>query len=245
MSVSGTTSYTLTRDQVITYALRKIGVLPLGTSADSTTLTTYADNLNMMIKSWITKGIKLWTIQELTIPLVANQTSYVIGPSSVTPDVVADKPMKLIQAWLRNVSVTPNNDIPLQVISQHNYNEFGSKFSTGTPNSIYMNVGRDSSTISVYDTPDATAASLYQIHILTQRQLYDMPTSSTNFDFPTEWLYALGWNLAAEIAIDFGVDANRLQYIEGKAQKYLTEVEDYDTEYNSVFFTPDMRSRQR
>jgi len=58
-----------------------------------------------------------------------------------------------------------------------------------------------------------------------------------------EWLYALGWNLAAELAVDYGVDTERLQYIELKAAKFLTEVEDFDTEYSSTFFTPDLRMK--
>lgn len=247
MSVTNTNTYTVTRDQIITYALRKIGALELGVTADATTIAAYTDPLNMMIKSWITKGIKLWTIQELTLPFTASKTSYIIGNagSSPTPDLVASKPMKLMQAWLRNITVTPQNDIPLEVISQHNYNEFGSKFSTSTPNSVYMNVGRDQSVVSVYTTPDTIASSTYQLHLLTQRQLFDMTSSTDNFDFPVEWLYALGWNFAAEIATDFGVDANRIQYIELKAAKFLEEVESFDSEYNSIFFTPDMRSRQK
>lgn len=240
MATSGTTAFTLTRDNVIQYALRKTGVLPLGVTPDATTISNTAQALDMLIKSWITKGIKLWTIQELTIPLVASQTTYNVGPTgaSPTPDLVADKPMKLMQAWLRNVSVTPNNDIPLQVISQEQYNRFGSKFSTGTSNAVYMQVGRDVSTIHTYLTPSTTAASLYQLHILTQRPLQDAGVDTNNLDFPTEWLYALGWNLAAEIATDYGVEIERLSYIEQKAAKFLQEVEDFDTEYNSVYFTP-------
>lgn len=240
MATTGTTAFTVTRDNIIQYALRKTGVLPLGVTPDATTVTNTALALDMLIKSWITKGIKLWTIQELTIPLVAGQTTYNIGNtgSLPTPDLVADKPMKLMQAWLRNVSVTPNTDIPMQVISQELYNRFGSKFSTGVSNSIYMQVGRDVSTIKMYLTPDINAATMYEVHILTQRSIQDAGISTNNLDFPTEWLYALGWNLAAEIATDYGIEIERLSYIEQKAAKFLTEVEDFDTEYNSIYFNP-------
>jgi len=54
-------------------------------------------------------------------------------------------------------------------------------------------------------------------------------------------LYALGWNLAAELAVDYAVDTEPLQYIELKAAKFLPEVEDFDTEYSSTFFVPDVR----
>lgn len=247
MATSGTTTYALTRDQIIQFALRKIGVLELGVTPNATEVTNAAQALDMMIKSWITKGIKLWTLQQVVIPLTASQSSYIIGPTGAlpTPDIIADKPMKLMQAWLRNTTVTPNNDIPLMVISQQEYNKFGSKFSTGTSNAVYLEVGRDTSKVYTYLTPDTTAAATYDLYLQTQRTIQDAGISTNNLDFPSEWLYALGWNLAAELSTDYGVDAERIQYIEAKAAKFLTEVEDFDTEYNSIYLQPDLRYRSK
>jgi hypothetical protein len=243
MSTSGTTSFSLTRDQIISYALRKLGVLELGVTPDADTVANAANALDMMVKSWITKGIKLWTITEITLPVVSGSSSYSIGPTGTS--LVTDKPMKLKQAWLRNVSVTPQNDIPLQIISQNDYNLMGSKFSTGTPNSVYMEVGRDNSILKVYLTPDVYAQTSYQIHLVSQRLLQDVGLATNTLDFPQEWLYALGWNLAAEMAIDYSLPADRIQYLEVRAHKMLSEVEDFDVENNSIFFTPDQRWQSR
>ena len=243
MSVSSTTAFTLTRDEIIQYALRKIGVLEAGVTPDATTVANSSTALNMLIKSWIAKGIKLWTVTELTLPLTVSQNSYVIGPAG--PDLVTHKPMRLIQGWLRNVSVTPQNDIPLQLLSKFDYNTLGSKQSTGVPNSIFVDVQRDSATTYLYPSPNNSAVSLYQVHMVVQRPLLDVSTATDNADFPSEWLSAIGWNLAAELATDFGVDAERLQYIESKAAKALMEMEDWDIEHTSVYFAPNLRfSRQ-
>lgn len=240
MATSGITTYSRTRDQIVSFALRKIGVLELGVTPNATEVTNAVEALDMMIKSWVTKGIKLWTLQEITIPLTASTSSYIIGPAAAipTPTVTADKPLKLLQAWLRNTTVTPNNDIPMQIISQQEYNLLGSKGSTGTANSVYLQVGRDTSTLYVYLTPTSTEVSTYDLIILTQRLIQDAGGASANLDFPVEWFYALGWNLAAELSVDYGVDSERLSYIEAKAAKFLQEVEDFDTEYSSTFFTP-------
>ena len=243
MTTSGTTTFSLTRDDIINYALRKIGRLDLGSTPDATIVANTATALDMMIKSWITRGIKLWTINEITLPLVASQTKYVVGPTGT--DLVTDKPMKLKQAWLRDVSVTPNTDIPLNPVSQYDYNLLGSKFSSGTPNSIYLEVGRDNSNIYLYLTPDTFTGTNYQLHFVTQRLIQDVGVSTNNLDFPTEWLYTLGWNLAAEIALDNGVDAQKIAYIETKAAKLLEEVEAFDEEHTSTYFTPDLRYRSR
>lgn len=240
MPTSGTTSFTLTRDQIIQYALRKLAVLDLGATPDSTTVANASQSLDMMIKSWATKGSKLWTIQELVVPLVAGQTTYNIGPTgSVSPLALAtDKPLYLMQAWIRNVSATPNNDIPLMVISLNDYNKLGSKFSSGVPNSVELQVLKDYSVLKSYVTPDAYSAGIYQYHLLVKRTLQDTGGSTTNQDFPQEWLYALGWNLAAELIADYDIPPQKAQYIEAKAAKYLMEAEDFDVEQTSVYFTP-------
>jgi hypothetical protein len=121
----------------------------------------------------------------------------------------------------------------------------GSKFSTGTPNSVYMEVGRDNSILKVYLTPDVYAQTSYQIHLVSQRLLQDVGLATNTLDFPQEWLYALGWNLAAEMAIDYSLPADRIQYLEVRAHKMLSEVEDFDVENNSIFFTPDQRWQSR
>jgi hypothetical protein len=234
-----TTSFNINRDQIITYALRKCGLLELGVTPDALTIDYAQTALNLMIKSWIIHGIKLWTQTEVVLPLVAGQTVYTLGP--VGPDLVIDKPQRLIQAFLRNVTVTTAQDIPLLPLSNRDYNILGSKFSPGTPNSVYMNVTRDNAQVSFYLTPDSFTQTTYQAHLISQRLLQDATQSTDTLDFPQEWLFAIGWNLAAEIAIDNGLDLDKIQYIEGKAEKYLSDVQDWDAEYTSLNFAPDIR----
>lgn len=243
MATSGTTAFTLTRDDIIKYSLRKLGVLELGTLPDSSTTSNAAQSLDMIIKSLVAKGSKIWTIQELTLPLVSSQTSYNIGPTgSVTPlALVADKPVSLLQAWLRNVSVTPNIDIPLTVLSLNDYNTLGSKGSTGTPNSVEMQVLRDYVVVKSYVTPTSLEVGMYQMHLVVKRTLQDAGIATNNLDFPQEWLYALGWNLAAELCADYDVPPGKVQYIEAKASRALIEMEDFDVEQASMYFTPDPR----
>ena len=243
MATSGTTSFTLTRDDIIQYALRKLGVLEMGATPDTTAVANAATSLEMIMKSLVARGSKIWTITELTLPLTASQTTYNIGPTgSTTPlALTTDKPLGLMQAWLRNTSVTPNIDIPLTILSLNDYNTLGSKGSTGTPNSVELQVLRDYSVLRSYVTPSTLEAGMYQMHLLVKRTIQDAGVSTNNIDVPQEWLYALGWALAAELATDYDTPPNKTQYIEMKAQKALAEMEDYDTEQASVFFTPNQR----
>jgi hypothetical protein len=238
-----TTTYSVTRDQIIVAALRKCGAIePADTSAtiDQDILTNTAQALNIMVKAWATVGIKLWTVVEQVVPLVANQTSYVIGP--VGPGLIADKPMKLVQAWIRNTQATPDIDTPLQILSQQEYNVLGSKFSTGIANSIYLNPGVTSSTVKLFLTPDIVTATNYELHIVVQIQLADMTTGATVPDFPNEWYLPLVWGLADQIAIEFDMPGNHRQEIQLRAAKYLEGISDASIDAESTLFTPNFQA---
>lgn len=233
-----TTTYSVTRDQVITAAFRKLGMVEPGATLDATLLSDASLTLNLMIKMWATDGLKIWTINELTLPLVNNKTSYTIGPAS---DLTTDKPLKLIQAWLRNISVTPNIDTPLQILSKQEYNILGSKSSTGTSNSVFLDPRVTTSTLYVYLTPDVATSTNYQMHLVVQRPMSDITLGTDIPDFPVEWMQALVWGLADQLAIENSVPANHRQEIMVKAEAYKQQMSGWDVESTSTFFIPDLR----
>jgi hypothetical protein len=283
-----------------------------------------------MMKAWQSQGIKLWTVQEYAIPLVASQTSYTLGHTQVktgivtisvgspaiityvgngleintpivfsttgalptgmtagtyyvlttpTPDTftisntvggvainttvagsgvhtvtitsptvvtqTVDKPLKVIQGWVRNISVTPYVDIPVQILSRQEYNTLGSKFATGQVNSIWYNPSTTYGEVRTYLTPDATIAANYVLYVVGQRPIQDISLSTDIPDFPTEWMQALIWGLADELSIEYGLPANHRAEIAMKAEKYRKDLEDWDVETTSTFFTPDTRGQLR
>lgn len=241
------TSYSVTRDAIIIAALRKVGVAEPNDTVSSGTidpniLSNAQMNLNVMVKQWATEGLKLWTNTEIILPLVATQTSYKVGPTA--PDLVTDKPLKIVQSWLRNTAVTPNIDIPMTVISQQEYKMLGSKFATGVVNSVYLRVDVAYSEIYVFVTPDTLTAATYALYLIVQRGMADITTGSTDvqiLDFPNEWFNALVWNLADDLAIEFSVPQDRRSEIALRAKGYRDQLNDWDVEAVSTFFTPDAR----
>lgn len=244
-----TSNYSVTRDDIILAALRKCGTIEAGDTAstvESSIILNTALALNIMLKQWMTDGIKLWTYKEYTLPLVANKTSYVIGPA-LSSDLVADKPLRLIQGqaltFARNISVSPNIDTPMQILSRQEYLSLGSKFSLGMTNSVYLDVQTTTSTIYVYQTPDAATSTNYELHFTAQRPIYDITNSTDIPDFPNEWMNVLIWGLADQIAIEHDVPANHRQEIMIRAEGYRNKLEGWDTEAASTFFAPDYRYR--
>ena len=240
MTTSGVTSFTVTRDQVIEAALRGLSVLEEGAQPTATATQNASFALNLIIKSWQKDGIKLWTIDNLVIPLVSGQTLYTIGPD-VGNDIISDRPLKVIQGFLRNTSVTPPVDIPMQALSRQEYNMLGSKASTGTMNSYFFNPKPTYGQLEVYLTPDTNTATNYAFYAVVQRPLMTMIKATDNFDFPSEWFLALKWALMAELSSTYDKNLQERAYIDAKAKFFRDEVEDWDVENASVYFVPDIR----
>ena len=323
MATSGTTTFSITRNDLISASLRGLGVLEETAQPSAPMIENASLVLNMMLKDWMIDGIKMWTVEEYVIPLKTNQTDYTIGPSSAY-DVNKSKPLRVVQAFLRNLSnptnavgkvsllsggtgytVQPTNpvsvtggagsgatfnltysgsivsdislqaaggsyavgdvltvqggtfttpatitvdslsntyvDQPLIIVSQQEYNFLGSKFTTGTSNSIQYWPYVDYGTLKIFLTPDDNTANNYEVHLTVQRAIYDINKSNETFDFPQEWYQALRWGLASELVLDYGIPDQRAITITQKAQMYKDRLAAWDTENASTMFQPDMR----
>jgi len=237
------TTYSITRNEIIMSALRKLAAVEPADTAltiDPTIVTNCAQALNLMVKQWMPEGIKLWPLSEVSFPLVVNQTSYTVPPSGCY--VTYSKPLRLLQAWIRNNVASPAVDIPLMIISRQDYNVLGSKFSTGIANSIYLNPGQFSATIKLFLTPDTTTVSTYTVYTVVQLPIDDISAADSVPEFPNEWMQALVWGLADQLALEYGLPVNHRQEVLAKAEKYRELLVNWDIENESVYFTPDLRA---
>mgnify|MGYP003147031488 CR=1 FL=1 len=82
MAVSGTNTFSLTRNQIINRAFSILGVRTRGRIPTSGEVNDASDVLNMMVKNWKTKGQYLWKTIEGTLFLVVGQEKYKIDGST-------------------------------------------------------------------------------------------------------------------------------------------------------------------
>jgi hypothetical protein len=243
-------NYSITRDQIISLALRKLGVLEIGDTPDANTVSNAAMSLNLLIKQFNTDGLKLWKVSELIVPLTANKTMYTLGGSgsdtmydALAPTVaITDKPLKVIQGFYRNTTSTPVIDTPVLLVSKQEYNVLGSKFSTGTANTIFYDARKTNGLLYVYLTPDSYSQTNLEMHLVAQMPINDISSASELPDFPNEWMNCLVWNLADQLSMEYGVPMNSRQEIAQRAMAYKTQMVDWDVEAYSTFFAPDFRS---
>jgi len=151
-----TTGFTITIQQVVDTALRKLGVNIQGGTATSTQVTEATQAFNMMAKRFFTLGMPQYREYKHTITTVtAGINSY-----AVTPDISSPTGgiYNVYQAYLIGAN---DIEIPLRVISREEYYMLVNKENTGTPTQLTMSA--DGKTAYLYLTPDAAAAADYDV----------------------------------------------------------------------------------
>lgn len=233
MSTSGSTNFTVTRDQIIAAAYRKLGVIGFDQTPSADQVTVAAESLNMMVKSLINKGMPLWALSQFSFPTVASTATYTIGLGQTLNTA---KPLKIIQAWYRNSS---NNDVPMTVITREEYNRLGNKTSLGTPIQLYYDPQRDTGTIFLFPTPQDASVTIFFRY---QRPFEDFDLSTDNPDFPQEWYEVLVYQLATRLAPDVGLPVQDRQMLKQEAKDILQDALDFGVEEGSFYFEVDRRN---
>lgn len=235
MATSGVYNFTVTRDDIINAALRSLSVLDQASTANSTDLTNCGQALNILMKEWADDGAPLWAIQWIQVPLVGGTSSYTIGPSGTVS--LGYRPTRILSAFIRNNS--SNTDTNLQIISRTEYEMLGNKSSPSVVNQVYYDAQFPDGVLYCYNVP---VDSTYTIWLSVQRPVQDITAGSQNFEVPQEWFLSLKWSLAEEVALEYGVDQQTLQYVTQKAAHFKQKAFDWQQEETSVYFSVDPQS---
>jgi hypothetical protein len=230
MSTSGTTTWKLQRDAIITAALRKLAVLSGGTPASTQQITDASEALNAMIKGFQTDGMPIWALKSYTFTVIKGQPDYQIGNGQALNTPV---PLKIIQAW-RSDSNTSN--VPMNIYTDEDYNVLPLAFSSGTPINLYYQPQSYLGTINLWPKP---ADSTTQITIRYQRPFEDMNASTDDLDFPPYWTEALIYGLADRLAPEYGVPLQDRQVITQQAERFHQTALLFGMEEGSIFFEPE------
>ena len=191
MATSGSSNYSVSRDDIINRVLRILGVLAQGGTATATQISEAAIALNGLTKALEADGMPLWGITQYAHTMTASTRTYRIGVGQ-TVNIV--KPLKIIGAFLRKTS--SSIDSPVMIVTKDEYNKLGNKFITGIPNILYYDPQRVYGDLALYPVPDTTTASGYTLQIVYQRTFEDFDSASDEADFPQEWFDALTFLLA-------------------------------------------------
>lgn len=230
MSTSGTTVWSLQRDEVINGALRKLAVLSGGSSPATYEITNAAETLNAMVKGFQADGMPVWAIKKYTFTVVSGTSVYNIGNSQTlnTP-----MPLKVLQAY-RNQANSVN--VPMNIYTNYNFNLLPLTLTSGVPINLYYQPLSNYGVISLWPIPDDSTTTITLVY---QRPFEDMNTATDDFDFPPYWTEALIYGLAWRLAPEYGVPIQDRAAMMKEAEFFHQQALMYGSEEGSIYMTPD------
>jgi hypothetical protein len=180
-------------------ALRLIGMLAEGEVPSAATSQDALTALNQMIDSWNTERLSVFSTQDQVFNWPPNELTRTLGP---TGDFVGNRPVLLEDSsYFRD----PSSGISfgIKFINQQQYNGIAVKTVTSTyPQVIWVNMTYPDVEMYIYPKP----TKVLEWHFVSVEELTKPATLSTTLAFPPGYLRAFKYNLACEIAAEFGVE---------------------------------------
>ena len=180
-------------------ALRLIGQLAEGETPSAATSDDALTAMNQMLDSWSTERLSVFSTQDQVFTWPASTKSRTIGP---TGNFVGNRPVLLDDAtYFRD----PSNNISfgIKIINQQQYDGIAVKTVTSTyPQVIWVNMDMPNMDMYIYPVP----TKALEWHFISVTELVEPATLATTLVIPPGYLRAFRFNLACEIAAEFGVE---------------------------------------
>jgi len=193
---------TTTAGDQINGALRLIGQLAEGETPSAATSQDALTAMNQMIDSWSTERLAVFSTQDQVFSWPPGAISRTLGP---TGNFVGNRPILLDDSTYFK---DPANGISfgIKIINQQQYDGIAVKTVTSTyPQVIWINMDYPNIDMYVYPVP----TKVLEWHFISVTELDQPATLATVLSFPPGYLRAFRYNLACEIAAEFGVEPSQ------------------------------------
>ena len=226
-TTSGDSSFNPVRDSLVKASLRLVGAYNSNDDPTPGQMVDATEAINLMLHSWQVDGF-LWLQKFALLTLVPGQASYAIGSGSTDTCVYSDggsasRPTRITSACYRNSS---GFDLPMTAISRNDYMALSNKSTPGRPVEYFYDPQQVKGTLTVWPVP-TEAATLF---LTMDRGIYDLVNDTDTVDVPQEWLRAIKWGGACEIAPEYAVPAGELVNLENRYAAIRQALADYDQE---------------
>lgn len=181
-------------NDIITRAMRLTGITGASQIPDAQDTNDAFNSLNMMLEQWSLEELMCYRYTANQFSTAASTSAYTIGPGGTW--VTGGRPLQVSNAFIR-VSTT---DFPIEIIGNDLYQQIGNKSTVGRPYFLYYQPEVTLGRIYLYPTPDA----VYTISISQLLPFTAFTGIAQAVTLPPGYLKALIWNLAVELAPEYG-----------------------------------------
>lgn len=218
--------------QLIQSALRKTGALRSGQNLSAAELSDSLQVANDLLDDWSAHRLMVFTTPRIVnnqngiaLSLVANQQTYKLGNANQAEDFLLPRPPRLERvSIIYPVSSPTVNEIPMDMYDDVKWQAVPNKNTTSLlPQVCYVEISQDGTDYALSFWPIPTQANpvvLYGWSALNQ-----FPNLQTKFFFPPAYARAISFNLAVELAVEFGTDLTKFPLVLKIAQQSRASIE--------------------
>jgi len=187
-TTSGTVTFdkTFAVDEIINEAYERIG----SQVSSGYQLKTARRSLNILFQEWGNRGLHYWEVGDTDIDLIEGQAEYTFyrasgdGTSSVTVGGTSGTSTygiaDILEATYRTGRTeTTQADSTLTKIARSAYSALSNKLTKGTPSQYFVQRFVDKTTVTLYPTPDSTAAAKF-VHMFFVKRIQDADATYTD-----------------------------------------------------------------
>ena len=213
---------TTTAGDQINGALRLIGQLAEAETPTAATSQDALTALNQMIDSWNTERLAVFSTQDQVFSWPPNVLSRTLGP---TGDFVGNRPI-LLDDSTYFIDTASGISYGIKIINQQQYDGIAVKTVTSTyPQVIWINMSYPNIEMYVYPKP----TKVLEWHFISVEEITQPALLATTLAFPSGYLRAFKYNLACEIAAEFGVEPSpQVQRIAMTSKRNLKRINNPD-----------------
>lgn len=211
-----------TAGDIINGSLRLIGQLAEGEVPSADTAQDALNAMNQMIDSWSTERLAVFATQDQVFIWPTSAATRTLGP---TGDFVGERPIKVDDSTYFKDS-TSGLSFGIKLINQQQYNAIALKTVTSTyPQVMWVNETYPNIEMTIYPVP----FKALEWHIVSVQPLSSAATLATDLSFPPGYLRAFRYNLACELAPEFGVEPSpQVQRIAMTSKRDLKRINNPD-----------------
>jgi len=240
MATSGTNTFEsgFDIDDIIQEAYDRIGIR----AVSGYQLKSARRSLNIMFQEWANRGLHYWQIANLDIDLVEGQAEYTFfrsssdGTSSTSvPNGVTGVHDVLEATFRTGRGTTSQVDSALTKINRSTYSGLSNKLNKSQPTQYYVQRFINKTVVTLYPTPDASAASNH-VSLYYIKRIQDAGAYQNDADVPYRFVPCMTSGLSFYLAQKYQPELAQAMkmYYEDELQRALVE----DGSSSSTFITP-------
>lgn len=209
---------------LINGAARLIGVQAAGEVMSADESANALVSLNDMIESWSTQNLLIYNKTPEIFSLVANQQSYTWGTGG---DFNSARPMRIENINYRQVSGSTTLELPIEILNQDQWANISVKTITSNlPTKVWTVFSDPLATLYFWPIPSIAAT----IDVWSWKALTSYSSLSTVLTLPPGYTRALRYNLAVELAPEYGRQVDPI--VEAKAESSIESLKRMNAQIN-------------